>query len=225
MIKAVLLDVDGTLLDFDACARESTRLTCGELNVPYSGVMDSVFAEVNGDLWRRVERGELTVPRLYEIRWQRIFARLGLEQDGPAFESRFLAHLARSACLVPGAPETVEYLAGKYVLCVASNAPYQQQRRRLDRAGLLPWFGHLFLSERIGAAKPSRAFFEACLDSLPGIGPGEVLMVGDSLTADIAGCGPVGIQSCWFNPKYSPGDPEVKPDFEIYHLSELRRIL
>lgn len=225
VIKAVLLDVDGTLLDFDACARESAMRACEELGVPHTDAMDALFAEVNGDLWRRVERGELTVEGVYAIRWNRIFQGLGIDRDGPAFEARFLTHLAQSACPVPGALETVEYLAGRYLLCVASNAPYEQQRGRLDRAGLLPWFRHLFISQRLGAAKPSEAFFRACLDRLPGVGPGEVLMVGDSLTADIAGCGPLGIRSCWFNPKGSPGSPDAVPDYEIRRLEELRRIL
>lgn len=225
MIKAILMDVDGTLLDFDACAQESMELACGELGVPFAEEFFPVFTEVNDGLWRRVERGTLTVPRLYEIRWNRIFTRLGLAEDGPAFEKRFLAHLEESACVVPGALETVEYLSGKYLLCVASNAPYAQQRSRLARAGLLDRFRHLFLSEQIGAAKPDPAFFAACLARLPGIAPGEVLMVGDSLTADIAGCPAAGIQSCWFNPKGRPRGGGPAPDHEIRTLAQLRRML
>jgi 2-haloacid dehalogenase len=68
----------------------------------------------------------------------------------------------------------------------------------MEKAGYLPYLRHLFISEEIGAAKPSPLFFEACLAALAPLRPDEVLMIGDSLTADIAGAAGCGIRTCWY---------------------------
>ena len=225
MTRAVLLDVDGTLLDFDACARESALLACRDVGEAFDADWMPVFRQVNQALWSQVERGELTVAEVYRLRWARIFAQLGLERDGPAFEARFLFHLGRSACPVPGATALLEGLKERgLTLCVASNAPYDQQVGRLERAGMLEFFDHLFLSERLGAAKPARAFFDGCLAALPGVGPEQVLMVGDSLAADIAGCRSAGIRGCWFNPRREAAGA-LRPDHTVYTLAEVLELL
>ena len=52
---------------------------------------------------------------------------------------------------------------------------------------MLKYFTHCFVSERMGMEKPAREFFEGCFAALPGILPEETMIIGDSLTADIAG--------------------------------------
>lgn len=223
MIKAILLDVDNTLLDFNACARQSMISACEESGVPWDEAMYPVFLRVNDRLWGEIEKGRLTVEELYQRRWNRIFHELAIPGDGIAFEQRFLACLGESACPVQGALELVEYLAEKYTLCVASNAPYEQQCGRLARAGLLPWFRHLFLSERIGAAKPSKAFFDACLAELA-LEREEVMMIGDSLTADIRGGADYGLKTCWFHP--GGLETELIPsDYTVSSLTEIKTFL
>ena len=48
------------------------------------------------------------------------------------------------------------------------------------------------------AAKPAPTFFEACLAALAPLRSEEVPMIGDSLTADIAGAKACGIRTCWY---------------------------
>jgi len=223
MIEAILLDVDNTLLDFNACARESMISACQALDVSWSEAMFSVFLRVNDALWREIEAGRLTVEELYRRRWSSIFRELGIPGDGEAFERCFLSYLEESACPVEGALELVAYLSEKYTLCVASNAPYEQQCGRLARAGLLPWFQHLFISERIGAAKPSKAFFDACLAELA-LEREEVMIIGDSLTADIQGGADYGLKTCWFCPDGL--EPKLVPaDHRVSTLTEIKSFL
>ena len=198
MIKAVLLDVDNTLLDFNQCACAAMYDAARDFSLVLPEEAFPTFRRINDELWRQIEQQTLTTEELYRVRWNQIFTELGIDFDGPTFEARFCHYLTTAAEKVDGADELMAYLKGKYVLCIASNAPYFQQVQRMEKAGYLPSIRHLFISEEIGAAKPAPRFFEACLAALAPLRPEEVLMIGDSLTADIAGARACGIQTCWY---------------------------
>ena len=74
--------------------------------------------------------------------------------------------------------------------------------------------------------KPKRPIFELALSKAQAKKE-EVLMVGDSFSADIVGGEMFGIDTCWFNPnkKRKPINPEIKPDYVIYEFKELINIL
>ena len=187
--------------------------------------MFAVFQVENDKLWARIERGELTIAGLRDVRWQTILTRLGLEADGAAMEDAFRVRLHESAVPVPGALDVLAQLYGKYRLCAASNGPYAQQVNRLRRAGMLDAFEQLFISGQLGAEKPSRVFFDRCLAQLPGVRPEQCLMIGDSLTADIAGGRAAGMQTCWFDPADRGTAMPPQADWRITRLEELLAIL
>ena len=216
MIKAVLLDIDNTLLDFDAYVQTTMRDGFDKFGIgPYREEMFAVFSRVNHGLWRQIEDGTLTFAELTKVRWNRVFEALGIEADGPAFETYFRACLADSAISVAGAFELLDYLKGRYVLGVASNGPYEQQLNRLRKGGMFDYFSHYFVSEKIGASKPSAQFFSYCLDEL-GIAPEHILMIGDSLTSDMAGAIACGMHTCYFD-KNKQG---ISTDLPLEHTVE-----
>ena len=219
MVKAVFLDVDNTLLDFDKCGAAAMRQGFEER------MYFDTFNHLNDPLWEQIERGELTREELFAIRWNIVFDKLGIKSDGPAFEKRFHDILLSTAVPVDGAVELAAYLHEKYTVCVASNAFYHQQVKRLKLAGIAPYIDHYFISELLGADKPSKAFFDAALASLPGIQPDECIMVGDSLTADVAGGANAGMQTIWFNRKKEPVPADCKADRIVTSLDEIRQIL
>ncbi|MBE6589408.1 MAG: HAD family hydrolase [Ruminococcaceae bacterium] len=235
MIKAVLIDIDNTLLDFDAYVREAMRDGFEKFGLPsYRDEMYGVFLRVNTEFWHRLERGEITYGELLRERWNCIFSALGISFDGPTFEAYFKSCLFDSAIPVEGAAELLEYLKGRYILCAASNGPYRQQINRLEKGGLLPYFSECFISEQIGASKPSAAFFSRCMDTLnraraeageEALFPSEVMMIGDSLTSDIAGAIGSGIETCFFNRDMRPLPQDLSIDHVVYTLEEIRRFL
>lgn len=199
MIKAVLLDVDNTLLDFHACAEASMIAALAEHRIPKKETLFRSFLRINDGLWREIEQGMLTKDQLHQIRWNQVFADQGIDFDGVLFEKSFLKYLAQKIYPIEGAYALLEYLSGKYILCAVTNGPYEQQQKRLEAASMLSFFDHLFVSEKIGFEKPSKSFFDACFAALPGILPEETMIIGDSITADMVGGLQYGIQTCWFN--------------------------
>lgn len=203
-IKAIFLDVDDTLLDFDKCAKASMFSAADEMGLTLPDNIVETFHRINDELWLDIQAGKLTTNGLYQIRWNKIFGALRYSADGIQFEKCFLKYLADSAEYVDGAIELLKYLrCGKYTICIASNAPYQQQLNRLQKAKIFPYVDKIFVSEQVGYAKPMKEFFDACFAELTGILSEETLMIGDSLSADINGAHNYGMKTCWFNKKHS----------------------
>lgn len=246
-LKVILLDVDNTLLDFNRCAEVSMQKTFTHFGMTFDAGILPLFTEVNNHLWGEIEKGLLTKEGLYKVRWDMVFehieevrgvnpAKIGSTTiAGIDFEKIFLSHLATASEKVDGAQELLDFLSKKYILCVASNAPYKQQTSRLQGAGLLHYFDKLFISEQIGYAKPSNKFFEACMAELPGVLPNEVIIIGDSLHADISGGINHGMLTCWFDrdgllydiTTRSADNNSIAPpaDYVVHALSEIIDIL
>ena len=65
MLKAVLFDIDNTLLSFDEYVKESMRCGFEKFNIgTYQEEMFSVFKEINTGLWERIETGEISFAEL-----------------------------------------------------------------------------------------------------------------------------------------------------------------
>ena len=231
MIKAIWIDIDNTVLDFDAYVQDAMKVGFARFGLgEYTEETYRIFKSVNSGFWHRLEAGEITYAELLRDRWNAIFAALGITYDGPTFEKYFKAYLFDSAIPVEGAMRLLEHLKGRYVLCVASNGPVEQQRNRLRLAGMLPYFSHCFISEAVGAAKPSAEFFSYGMTEMNrgracAIEAHEVLMLGDSLTSDMRGAMDCGMQTCWLD-RSGKGDAGDLAIGRIVHsLDELLEIL
>ncbi len=223
MIKAVFIDIDGTLLDFEACVEESMRCGLLENGIEYKDEMLVTFHRINDGFWRDLEQGKITFEELLERRWATIFDALGIDLDGPEFETYFRKRLHESAIPMAGSFEMLEYLSGKYSLFAASNGPHDQQVERLRKADMLRYFEEVFTSGKIGAEKPSGEFFTYCFDRTDGIKPEESVMLGDSLTSDMKGGNDFGMKTIWLNLKGKEKPDWV--DFEIKALDEVKKII
>ncbi len=171
-----------------------------------------------------------TFAELIDVRWNRVFAAMGIDFDGRAFERYFRDALHESAIPEAGAKELLAYLHGKYTLCAASNGPYEQQVHRLEVGGMKDVFAHCFISEAVGAQKPDPAFFDHCFAKLrasgfPDLRPEETILIGDSLTSDIAGGKGYGMQTCWYRREPKPVPAGGEPDFIVDRLEHVQEIL
>ena len=51
------------------------------------------------------------------------------------------------------------------------------------------------------------------------------MIVGDSLTSDMQGGNNAGIVCCWYNPKKVPNTKNLKIDYEIENLNEIKALI
>lgn len=235
MIRVLFIDIDNTLLDFDGYVRETMKKGFQKFDLkPYTEEMFPVFRRINTELWQEIEEGKLTLAELTKIRWSRILETLNIDFDGIRFEDYFREGLFHSAIPIDGAMEMLSYLEKRYLLCAASNGPYEQQRNRLKKAGMDPFFSHFFISERIGVSKPAEAFFTRSIQELnealihrgedPAT-PSEIMIIGDSLTSDMAGGQKSGLKTCLFDRERKYKKEDLAVDHIICDLREVSSIL
>ncbi|MBQ1877945.1 MAG: HAD-IA family hydrolase [Erysipelotrichaceae bacterium] len=223
MIKAILLDVDDTILDFHQSSLQSILQAADKAGLELPEAFFPVFTRINVALWESYERGEIERQEIFERRWKEAFGEVGIEFDGILFEKLFRHNLRQCAVREPGAERLLKYLSERYPIYVASNTVIDQQVNRMIIADFHKYITAYFTSDNIGFAKPSREFFRYCLNHLKGIEADETVMIGDSLTADIAGARRCGIRTLWYD-KYGKNVPDAA-DWRVTDLAEIEKIL
>lgn len=221
----ILLDADGTLFDYDSAEAGALAATFAELGLPFPADCLEVYRRINGRFWLELERGTTTPDRIRVERFESLFEVLEVDADPAECSRRYLANLARRTELIDGAEAVVARLAERSRLLVVTNGLAEVQRPRLSASAIDHHIAGLVISEEVGSAKPDRGIFEAAFAMMGSPAKQEVLMVGDSLTSDIAGGRGFGIDSCWFNPSDRPCDADVEPTFEITRLVDLVEIV
>lgn len=224
MYKAIFIDIDDTLLDFNHACQSAFDKTMDQFNLEKNKAYYELFLKINNILWEQQKRGEISVQDVVDLRFKQLFTSLQIEQNYNYVSNTFQDNLAMEHVLVDGALEIIDYLSGKYSMFAASNSFFEMQKSRLERAHLLPRFSGLFISNEIGFEKPDFRFFETCLNR-SGFAKQEILFVGDSLEADMKGAGNYGLDTCWYNPHQLKTDLMLDIQYTVNHLSDLKTFL
>ncbi len=224
MKKAIFLDIDNTLLDFDKCAHLSMKNAFEDFGIPFSDGMFNMFERVNLSIWKRLEEGIITKEQLFKIRWSTVLAALNVDFDGIEMENQFKKYINSVAITIDYARELLEYLSKKYKLYATSNSTYEQQVSRLKNADFEKYFDGYFISEKVGFEKPTKEFFDKCFESIP-FSKDEVILIGDSPTADIKGGEQYGIETIWFDHRGEKLPNGVSASYTVNHLKEIENIL
>ena len=227
-IKAVLWDVDGTLLDFHESEVFSLK-TCFALHQlgDFTDEMLREYRKINRRLWRLLEEGRAERREVLEGRFEKLFSLYGLDTSvADRFNADYQIHLSDRIFFFPKAQETLELLRAKGIRQYAvTNGTAAAQRPKLAKSGLDRVFDAVFISEEMGAEKPAAEFFDKVFEQIGDFAPHELLIVGDSLTSDIRGGNNAGLVTCWFNPDGKVADADVRIDHEIRALDEVAGIL
>lgn len=222
---AVMLDVDDTLLDFKKAERAALSRALTQLGLPADDKILAEYSEINISQWELLEEGKLSRRQVLEGRFDILFRRHGIDFSGAEANAVYEDLLSIGHYFMPGAPELLEALKGKYDLYIASNGVAKVQAGRLSSAGIAPYFKGIFISETMGADKPSREYFDLCFAKMEHFDPERTIIVGDSLTSDIRGGINAGIKTCWINHRRRLARDDIKPDWVIYSLDELPPLL
>ncbi len=225
MIRFVLMDLDDTILDFHRAEAAAVSKTLLRLGVEPTEQIVQRYSEVNAAHWRMLERGEITRPQVLTGRFRQLFSEIGADCDPEQTQQIYESHLSQGHYFIPGAEQLLEDLSGKYLLYLVSNGNAAVQEGRLKSSGIEPYFEEIFISELIGADKPSKAYFDRCFARIPDFDPDHAILIGDSPTSDILGGINAGVKTCWFNPHHRPPHPEIRADFEIHQLCQIPPLL
>lgn len=222
MIKGIFFDIDDTIFDFTKCSEKALKETCDFFNVTFNEYILNEYRTIDDILWKKQKLGIYTINEVLELRSNYMMEVMKIESNDMTFKDVYLDKLGETYELVDDIEHVLMELKKKgYSLYCASNGFYTMQKYRLEKANLLDYFQELFVSDKVGFEKPNRKFFEHCLHNT-GYTYREVMMIGDSLLADIEGAINVGWKACYFNRKNNYNHTK---SLEIKEMKELLNII
>lgn len=224
----ILFDADETILDFSKDETQAIVKTMENHGIPPTDENIRIYKEVNLSLWKALERGEIDKATLKRIRFGRFFRAIGFESDEDTFavNEEYLANLSCGGNLLEGAKKLLLSLKEQgYDLYIVTNGIASTQMLRLKKAGILPFFSDIFVSEAIGYQKPRKEYFDYVLSHICEKDVSKVLLVGDSLTSDIKGAEYAGITCAWLRHNPATDYTGYKPDFIISSISQVESLL
>lgn len=223
----LLLDIDNTLLDFDAAERQALADTMAHYELPCDEEVLTTYHQVNRQLWDSLAKGQLNKNKLFSIRFGRFLQALGLPDNGKSREMNeyYEDQLSNHADLIPGALNFLEEISEVATLATVSNGATKVQQARIAASGIDKFMDGIYISEKMGAAKPSAKLYDMVLKDLGIDNRSRVLMVGDDLLADIKGGKNAGLDTCWVNFTGAENKTEVEPKYTIRSYEELYRIV
>lgn len=215
MIKAVLFDLDGTLLDR---ANSLAAFLVGQ-HARFAGRLGAADLEKWRSRFLALDRGG-------HVQKSTVYAVLLSEFDGDADAGgELLEDYRKGSCKhargFPGMAKTLEALRGKGLrLGIVSNGETDFQMRNIKALVLEGTVDAILVSEAEGLRKPDAAIFLRAAERV-GAAPEECLFVGDNPEADILGAHGAGMKTAWFNSgTVWPESLAPNPGAEISELAQ-----
>ena len=218
----LLFDADDTLLDFKLGEKRAITATFDAAGLPTDDEVIETYSKINDNLWKMLERGEVTKDRLKVLRFDQFCEHYGFDYDGAVLADAYVEHLKKQSVLLDGAEDVCRALYGKYKMYIITNGIEAVQTARFGGCAIKEYFEKCYISDAIGVAKPKRGFFDAVAADIEGFDKSKALVIGDSLTSDIKGGVEYGIDTCWLNPT----GKEVPDRMDItYVIGDIRELL
>ena len=189
-IKAVLWDIDGTLLNFKKAQYEAIYKCFNYFNENLNDDMVNEYDHINHGYWLMLEKGEIEKNVLLVKRFEDFFGKYGINIDPVEFNKLYQVELGNTYVFNDNGYETVKRLKELGIIQFAvTNGTKTAQNGKLRGSGLIDILDEIFISEDIGYEKPDKRFFEPVIDKLReyGIEKNECVIVGDSDSSDIQG--------------------------------------
>lgn len=221
----LLFDVDDTLLDFQAAEAQALRQLLEGEGLSYSTEINQLYRATNEARWRALEAGTMTQEEVVSGRFGAFFKLLDQEVDSLVLEAKYREYLNQGNQLLGESLKVIQTLAETFDSYVVTNGISVTQFKRLEAAGLLPYFKEVIVSEDTGSQKPMMAFFDYTFAKIPNFAKEKTIIIGDSLSSDIQGGINAGIDTIWLQPNGEKKTSTIQPTYQIQRLEELYAIL
>ena len=220
MLKAILFDLDNTLLDFSGFKRGSAIAAAKAMRK--AGVK-AKEKELCRRIWAVYDEKGIE----YQYTFRDVLLGYGLDPHAHerALQAAVIAYTKKKYALLRPRPRVISTLSSlrrRFKLGIVTDAPREKAWQRLILSGLDGFFDAVVTYTDTGELKPSSApFMRAC--GLLKIKPSEALFVGDNLERDVAGARRVGMRTAWarYGAQGKTGTRGVKADRVLRKFGDL----
>jgi putative hydrolase of the HAD superfamily len=229
VIRAVVFDLDGTLIDQRRASVLAFNSWIGaELPAPERlqvGDLRTVWLELATRHMAEYVRGECSYAEQQRRRMRAFLPIAGVrvrsQRESDSLMRAYLNRYERAWAPYPDVVSCLDHLARLSpapILAVLTNGDPSQQQAKLDRVGLRHRFAHVLTSSELGLAKPDpRSFLAVC--ATLGTRPQDTVYVGDSADVDAIAATRAGLRGVWLDRQQAGLD--CRPAVPINSLDEL----
>ena len=236
--KLVLIDLDDTLFDYPKAENSAFRSTFEEMgffkenrflknqnNEEFYTEIKREYEKINSQLWKDLEKGIVNKEELKVIRFEKIIKKFKLEYDSQKMSEIYLKKLGEGIFPFKSTEKLCKYLHSKYKIGIVTNGIKEVQYSRIKNSSISNYIDKIIISDEVGVNKPDKRIFEFAINYFGILDKSEVVMIGDSLEADIKGGINAGVDTCWVNLKNMKNKSKIIPKYEIRNLEEIFGIL
>ena len=206
-INTLLFDLDNTLINTHDCLKTWVYSCNREQAIIYfshNGYQNTDNSHQTKTLFKKL--AEIKKTSYSELRNQ--------------YQLFVLNNISPNKALTP----LLENLQKHYKMAIVTNGNHQNQQQKIQRAELKKHFQNVIISGQIGIRKPHPDIFLHALKSIDSL-PHETLFIGDSLENDILGAKQLGMETCWVNEHDLPENMNIKPNYQINNILELKKVI
>ena len=199
-MKAILMDLDNTLYDATAAYQRGEEAAL-RLGAELLGISPEVWTEV----WQTGKARTKELLKDCAAQHHRLFyiqhaleylGRSPFDHTEEIYEAYWQAALDGMK-LFAGVEEFLQQARDRGIkLALCTDMTAAMQYRKIRQLGLDKYLDALVTSEEAGIEKPAAKMFTMVLEKL-GVTAAEAVMIGDSLSKDVAGAKEAGIRAIW----------------------------
>ncbi|MBN1429755.1 MAG: HAD family hydrolase [Anaerolineae bacterium] len=237
MLRAVLFDMDDTLIDWSPREGNWVDLTQQHLapihehlkksghTVPDLPVVAEVYGEQSRRAWESIAPPEWKCPRQIDI-LRSLLIDLGLDtekMDMDNIQRLFAWGAIPGVRPFDGTLEVLQALRAKGLktgLVTNASMPMWMRDVELKDMGLLEYLDVRLTAGDVGRFKPHARPFQEALKRLR-VSPDEAVFVGDQIHDDVAGAQAVGMRAVWIRRGADVSNGICKPNATIVSIREL----
>lgn len=212
MYKAVVLDLDDTLYEYEQINKEAIEVL-GAYTCHQFGITKSKFHEAFH--WARKETheilGNVGASHNRILYCQKILEYIRVNPIEKALDmyDTYWGYMLDHMVLRNGAMEFLEHCKNKEIkIGICTDLTAHIQHRKIRKLGIAPWITSLVTSEEAGVEKPSEFIYQLILKKLQ-VEPEEALFIGDNLEKDVKGPEKAGMGALWFHEEAEGKEPSA----------------
>lgn len=215
MIRAVIFDLDQTLLDRSATFKSFTSEQFRRFHPEHIDCDENEY-------WNVVNELDDNGYKDKQVMFREVCEKLNLSVNPNVLFRDFKEHYGKKPILFNGVIEMLEILKENYVLAVITNGRTKAQSTKIRVSGIEGFFDEVTISESVGVKKPSPIIFNHCLAKLE-LQPEHCVYVGDNPRNDVEAAKAIGMKSLWV--KNDHFEPPAHCDGVIEELGDLYDLL
>lgn len=222
----LLCDADNTIFDFTKAEENAFAIACAHAGIDGAERLLPVYADINSAMWKLLELGGITQSVLRVRRFELFLTAIGrTDIDARDMGDTFADALGQQSVPLPGAVEAVARWSRVLPVIIVTNGISKVQHGRMEGSEVRHFISGMVISEEVGAAKPDPRMLELAMEKAGVADRRRALMLGDSLSSDIAAAANAGVDACWFNPRGARNVKGLPVRYEIRSLDEVDAIL